>query len=96
MRCAFTPLAEADLEAIGDCIARDNPRRALTFIRELRQRCEQIADMPRAAPLRPELGAGVRVVTFGRYLICYAERGDGQVVIERIVHGARSLLSLFR
>jgi hypothetical protein len=29
MRCAFTPLAEADLEAIGDYIALDNPRRAL-------------------------------------------------------------------
>ncbi len=50
--------------------------------------------MPRAAPLRPELGAGVRVVTFGRYLICYSERED-QVVIERIVHGARSLRDLF-
>ena len=95
MRCAFTPLAEADLEAIGDYIARDNPRRALTFVRELRQTCERIADMPRGAPLRPELGAGVRVVTFGRYLICYAERGD-DVVIERIVHGARSLKNLFR
>ena len=94
MRCAFPPLAEADLEAIGDYIAQGNPRRALTFVRELRQRCGQIADMPRAAPLRPELGAGVRVVTFGRYLICYAE-GDGQVVIERIVHGARSLRDLF-
>jgi toxin ParE1/3/4 len=95
MRCAFTPLAEADLEAIGDYIARDNPRRALTFVREMRQRCEWIAEMPRAARLRPELGAGVRVVTFGRYRICYSERG-GDVVIERIVHGARSLESLFR
>jgi len=94
MRLVFTPLAEADLEAIGDYIARDNPGRALTFIRELRGRCERITDMPRAAPLRPELGAGVRVVTFGRYLICYAER-DGQVVIERIVHGARSPEDLF-
>jgi toxin ParE1/3/4 len=96
MRCAFTPLAEADLETIGDYIARDNPRRALSFIRELRQRCARIAEMPRAALLRPELGAGVRVVTFGRYLICYSERGDGQVVIERIVHGARSLKNLLR
>ena len=95
MRCAFTPLAEADLEAIGDHIAQDNPHRALTFIRELRQRCEQIAGMPRAGSLRPELGAGVRVVVFGRYLICYAERSD-DVVIERIVHGARSLRELFR
>jgi toxin ParE1/3/4 len=95
MRCAFTPVAEADLEAIGDYIARDNPHRAMTFIRELRQRCGQIADMPRAAPLRPELGGGVRVVPFGRYLICYAERDD-QVVIERIIHGATSLRDLFR
>jgi toxin ParE1/3/4 len=96
MPCAFTPLAEADLEAIGDYIARDNPRRALTFIQGVRRRCEQITEMPRAAPLRPELGAGVRVVTFGRYLVCYSERGDREVVIERIVHGARNLQKLFR
>jgi len=96
MRCGFTPLAEADVEAIGDHVARYNPARALTFVQELRRRCEQIADMPRAAPLRPELGAGVRVVTFGRYLICYCARSDDQVVIERIVHGARSLRNLFR
>jgi toxin ParE1/3/4 len=95
MRCAFTPLAEADLEAIADYIARDNPRRALTFVQELRERCAKIAEMPRAAPQRSELGEGVRVVTFGRYLICYAERDGGQVVIERIVHGARSLRDLF-
>jgi len=25
MRCRFAPLAEADLEAIGDYVARDNP-----------------------------------------------------------------------
>jgi toxin ParE1/3/4 len=93
MRCALTPLAEADLE--GDYIARDNPARALTFVRELRQRCERIAQMPRVAPLRPDLGVGMRVVTFGRYLICYGERDD-EVVIERIVHGARNLMELFR
>lgn len=90
MRCAFTPLAEADLEEIGDYIAKENPERAISFIRELRDRCEKIVHMPRAAPLRPELGEGVRIVMFGRYVICYSERDD-QVVIERIVHGARRL-----
>jgi len=94
MRCAFTPLAEADLEERGDYIAKDNPVRALSFIRELRDRCEKIVHMPRAAPLRPELGEGVRIVMFGRYVICYSER-DGQIVIERIVHGARRLQPLF-
>jgi toxin ParE1/3/4 len=93
MRCAFTPLAEADLEEIGDYIARDNPARAASFVRQLRHRCEKIVHMPRGAPLRPELGEGVRVATFGRYLICYSER-DEQIVIERIVHGARSVRRL--
>ncbi len=36
MKVAFTPMAEKDLEAIGDHIASDNPSRAVTFIRELR------------------------------------------------------------
>lgn len=51
--------------------------------------------MPRAAPSRPELGDGIRIVTSGRYLICYSERDRDQIVIERIVHGARNLKSLF-
>ena len=38
MRLVITPLAEQDIESIGDYIARDNPRRALSFIRELRTR----------------------------------------------------------
>ena len=39
MRCRFSPLAELDLEEIGDYIARDNPPRALSFIEEIRARC---------------------------------------------------------
>jgi len=49
MRARFTPLAEADLEATGDYIARDNPQRALSFVRDLRERCVRIAELPRAA-----------------------------------------------
>lgn len=35
MRLTRTPLAEQDLEAIGDYIAADNPTRAVSFIRVL-------------------------------------------------------------
>jgi toxin ParE1/3/4 len=94
-RCAFTPLAERDLEEIGDYIATGNPRRAVSFVRELRQRCEAIVEMPLAAPLRPELGQALRVVVFHRYLICYSVDDDGQVVVERIAHGARRVVDLF-
>lgn len=49
----ITATAEADLEAIGDYIARDNPLRAATFIRELYQCCMDLADMPLAWPVVP-------------------------------------------
>lgn len=52
MRLTLTPLAEQDLEAIGDHIAADNPTRALSFIRELRAQCQR---MP---PTRPATGCG--------------------------------------
>ncbi len=56
MRCSFSPMAELDLEEIADFIALDNPRRALSFVRELRERCQKIAWFPEAIQLRPELG----------------------------------------
>lgn len=49
---------------------------------------------PAAAPLRNELGDGIRMVTLGRYLIFYTA-GDENVRIERILHGARDISALF-
>lgn len=89
-RPILSPRAEADLEEIGDYIARDNPRRALTFVAELQQRCRRIADAPASFPLREELGPGVRMALHGRYLIFFREVPEG-VRIERVLHGARLL-----
>lgn len=87
-RYRLTNRAQADIEEIGRFIAADNPPRARSFVRELRQRCVRISDHPQAAPLRSEFGEGVRMVTLGRYLILYTMH-DEDVVIERVVHGAR-------
>jgi toxin ParE1/3/4 len=46
MGIRFAPLAMADLEGIGDFIARDNPSRAYSFVRELRKQCGKISDSP--------------------------------------------------
>lgn len=45
--------AESDLERIGDGIAKDSPQRAISFVRELRERCESLADMLKAFPFVP-------------------------------------------
>lgn len=95
-RCYFTPAAETDLEDIGDYIAEDNPSRAKSFVRELRERCEKLCDFPLAYPLRPNLGANVRVLAYRGYLICYTAHADGRLVIERISEGSRNIEALFR
>jgi len=93
MQCIFSPLAEMDLEEIGDYIARDNPARAISFIQEIKKQCHKITNAPEAFPLRPDLIEGLRMLSFRRYLIFYTV-GES-VRIERILHGARDYSVLF-
>ncbi len=53
MKLRFTAEARADLQQIGDYIAKDNLSRALSFIDELEQRFLTIAASPEAFPLVP-------------------------------------------
>jgi addiction module RelE/StbE family toxin len=85
----FTDEAERDLEHIGEWIAQDNPRRAVTFIQELRSRCEALADMPFAYPLVSEHeNTGIRRRTHRDYLIFYRVV-DKTIEVLHVLHGAR-------
>lgn len=90
------PDAEADLEAIGDCIARDNPRRALTFVKELRQMCNDLAQMSLAFPLVPRYEhMGVRHRVYGSYQIFYRVIDEPALVdVLHVIHGARNYASI--
>ena len=90
MGLVFTASAEMDLEAIGDYIALDNPTRALTFIQEIRKRCELIVASPRGAPLYEGLPDGLRQISFGRYLIFY-KQVDTDIVVIRVLHAAQDV-----
>jgi toxin ParE1/3/4 len=94
MRCVFSNLAALDLEEIADYIARDNPRRALSFVAEIRDRCQKIVHFPEAVPLRPQFGHGIRIVPFGRYLIFYTVQ-PGEIRVERVLPGMRNLPDFF-
>lgn len=86
MRIEFSRWVESDLEAIGDYIAQDNPRRALTFIREIRAKIERIGQQPLLYRLRPEIGDDARLAVLSRYVILF--RLVNEVVrIERVVYG---------
>ena len=84
----LTAASEADLEAIGDYIARDNPVRAASFVRELFRSCLDTAEMPEAWPVVSRYEHhGIRRRVHGRYLIFY-RIGEMQITILHILNGA--------
>ena len=92
MRLELSPLAESDLEAIGDYIAADSPGNALQFIRKLQEQCKRVAKSPMAYVARPELGERLRSCAYGRYVIFF-QPGEDLVRIERILHSALDIRS---
>jgi toxin ParE1/3/4 len=94
-RLLLSPRAAADLEEIGDYIARDNPVRASSFVAELEGKCKAIAASPELYPSRIDLAPGLRMAVHGRYLVLYRDLpGEDTVRVERVLHGARNLQRL--
>nr|WP_175016718.1 type II toxin-antitoxin system RelE/ParE family toxin [Burkholderia lata] len=97
MTVRLSDFAIAELEAIADYIARDNPQRAVTFVREIRDKCLSLAAMPLAFPLVPRFERhGVRHRVYGNYQIFYRVVGDppARIDILHILHGARDYASI--
>ena len=94
MRAHFTPQAEIDLEEVGDHIAIDNPLRAVSFIGEIRQHCEKIADGPHHFVARPDLGDAIRICAHGTYRIVFEPYEDGALIL-RVLDGARNMPGVF-
>ena len=70
MTVVFSKEASDDLDLIAAEIAEDSPKRAVSFIRELRQHCEGLADMPRRFQLVPRYEhGGVRRRVIGNYTL---------------------------
>ncbi len=94
MRVTVSPLAERDLEAIGDYIAEDNPSRALSFVAELRAQCAKIAKAPQAYRARPDLAEGLRSCAHGNYVIFFIAT-KARLTIVRVLHGAMDIPANF-
>jgi plasmid stabilization system protein ParE len=89
MKVVVSDAAYRDLLDIGRAIAKDSPRRAISFIDELHERCRGLSTMSRAFPLLPGWeDRGVRRRPFGDYLIFY-RISSREVQVLRILHGAR-------
>lgn len=87
-------MAREDLQNIARYIAQDNPARARTFVGELRQRCLLLVEQPDLGVVREDCAKGLRMLSHGRYLIFYGLT-EKDILIERVLHGARDLGRLF-
>jgi plasmid stabilization system protein ParE len=93
MRVRLAPSATADLNDIAAWIRRDSPRRALSFVQELRLRCYELGNAPEAFPFVGRyLGMSLRRRAYRGYLLFY--RIGETVEVVRILHGARDFDSL--
>ena len=95
MRIEFSRWVESDLDSIAEYIAQDNPHRAVTFIREIRQKINRIGEQPLLYQLRPEIGEEARLAVVGRYVILFRILDDA-VRVERVVYGGRDLPALLQ
>lgn len=88
MKVVISVEAEADMEAIGDYIARYSPRRAETPVEELQACCFDLRSMPRRFPLVPRYEEhGVHRRVHGNYLIFFRIEED-QIAVVHILHAA--------
>jgi toxin ParE1/3/4 len=93
VRIELSAFVESDLEAIAVYIAEGNPRRALSFLREIREKFAMIARDPLLYRVRTEIGVDARVGLVGRYVILFRIVGQS-VRIERVIYGGRDLVEL--
>jgi len=88
MRVVFSRGCETDLEQIADHIAKDSPRRALSFVRELRAAARALARDPESRPTAT-FDPRVRRSVYGAYNLYYAIL-PGELRFLAIIHGSRA------
>ncbi len=90
-RVVWTQSAWADLEAIADHIARDSPRYAGAFVREIRDAGRSLARLGERGRLVPEFNVpSIRELFVRNYRLVYRLTEKNAEVIG-FVHGARDL-----
>jgi toxin ParE1/3/4 len=94
MKVVLTEAAKADLIEIGEFIRPHNPARAVTFVDELLDRCDALAEVPLAYPLVPRYERhGIRRCVHRDYLIFYRVL-EHRVEVIHILHGAQDYEAL--
>jgi toxin ParE1/3/4 len=93
-RISISRRARQDLKDIFLYIARDRPAAAGRLRSALEGVFRALARNPAMGEARPDLGADIRVFSFGSYAVFFRSRRS-RLVIARVVHGARDVGGLW-
>ena len=89
-RVTRRPQAEADILEIWDYIAEDSIVEADRWVDRLDEKLLLWATQPMMGRARDELVAGIRSLSFGRYVVFFEPLADGIDVV-RVLHGSRDI-----
>ena len=85
---AWTDEALRWLEDIFEYIAADNPDAASRTVESIFERAQALAQYPELGHRYLHSTRNVRIVLYGHYRIAYLVKGDGNVDILGVFHGA--------
>ena len=92
----LAPLAKSDLDEIWSYLERKGGADlADRVILAFDEKFETLALMPGAGRARSDMGANLRSMPVGKYLIYYETPPKGRIVIARVLHGSRDQRSAF-
>lgn len=90
------PLARDDLYALYDWIAEQaDPDTAYNYTTRIEVRCAGLADYPEKGTPRDDFAPGIRTMIFERRVVIAYRVEGSQVVILRVVSGARDISGIF-
>ncbi|WP_244613306.1 type II toxin-antitoxin system RelE/ParE family toxin [Methylosinus sp. Ce-a6] len=89
----LTDAAEADLAEIWAYVAADSEAAATRLLDKIETTCAVLLDFPSAGTSRDRLARGLRVTFHRSYAIYYAVTAT-EVIIVRVLHGARDAAAI--
>ena len=90
-RIHWSLTSQADLEAIGDFIAKDSPFYAVDFVERIIQSVDQILEFPESGRVVPEFdNPNIRELIFHGYRIVYRIM-SGMIYIVSICHSSQNI-----
>ena len=76
-------------------VAQGDAEAADRLLDHIHEKCQFLADTPKAGRQRFELDPSIRSFAAGNYVIFYRESANG-IEVARVLHGRRDIPSVFR